>query len=162
MRNTILAVLAATILLALPASATAAPDSGVTPAPVPGLSVPTTRSSTEDAGKGLVSALWARRWWFAAAAGIFLAIGLAGLLGLWGRIGTFWAWLAVGVLSFAAGLFAAVDARGLHWETLLAYLTAGPTIAWARDWIKDGVPRLKSPAPGLPNRFAPTPGSSQR
>jgi len=120
------------------------PASQPVPAPVdPSVKQPTTPSEALDAGKDFVGAIKSHRWWFAAAGGIFIALFLCGLFGLWTKIGTTWAWIAVGILSLAAGVFASFDKSGFSWSTLLGYLTAGPTIAWARDLVKDVILKKK-------------------
>lgn len=113
-------------------------------APVdPSVKQPTTPAEALDASKDFVGAVKAKRWWFAVSGGIFLILFVFGIAGLWTKIGTFWAWIAVGVLSLAAGVFAAFDKSGFSWSTLLGYLTAGPTIAWGRDFIKDVILKKK-------------------
>lgn len=127
------------------AKATTAPASQPVPAPVdPSVKQPTTPGEALDAGKDFVGALKSHRWWFAAAGGIFIVLFLCGLFGLWVKIGTTWAWVAVGVLSLAAGIFAAFDKSGFSWSTMLQYVTAGPTIAWARDFVKDVILKKKT------------------
>lgn len=114
------------------------------PAPVdPSVKQPTSADEAMDAGKDFVGALKAKRWWFASAVGIFLLLFILGVFKLWAKIGTTWAWVAVGVLSLAAGVFAAFDKGGFSWSTLLGYMTAGPTIAWLRDFVKDGLLKKK-------------------
>lgn len=116
------------------------------PAPAPGVKQPTTGGEAIDATGDFIGALKAKRWWFAAAGGIFLLLFLGGLFGLWAKIGTTWAWVTVGVLSLAAGIFAAFDATGFNWGSLFTYMSAGPTIAWLRDFVKDAVLKLPSKA----------------
>jgi len=125
---------------AAPASAPASAPAVPVPAPVdPSVKQPKTPAEAVDAARDAVGGLKARRWWGAAAGGIFLVLFICGLLGLWARIGTFWAWVTVGVLSLAAGFFAAFDKTGFNWNTFYGYLTAGPTVAWLRDFFKDVV-----------------------
>jgi hypothetical protein len=134
---------------------TTTPASRPAVAPVdPGVKQPTGTNTAVEAGRDLVSALKTHRWWFAASGGIFLALFLCGVFGLWIRIGTFWAWIAVGILSLAAGIFAAFDKTGFSWGTLFQYLTAGPTIAWARDFVKDVI--LKRDPANAPADQKPT------
>jgi len=121
------------------------PTSLPAPAPVdPSVKQPTTAAEALDASKDFVGAIKAKRWWFASAVGIFLLMFVLGVAGLWKKIGTTWAWVAVGVLSLAAGTFAAFDTKGFNWTTFLTYITAGPTIAWLRDWVKDGISKIKA------------------
>jgi len=116
----------------------ATPASQPVPAPVdPIVKQPKTPEEAMDAGKDFIGALKAKRWWFATAVGIFILLFVLGLCKVWERIGTTWAWIAVGVLSLAAGCFAAFDKGGFNWGAFITYLTAGPTIAWFRDLVKD-------------------------
>lgn len=124
---------------AAPATQPATPPT----APADGVAKPTTTEEAVEAGKDFIGAIKGKRWWFAAAGGIFLLLFVLGMFGVWTKIGTTWAWVAVGVLSLAAGCFAAFDAKGFNWGTLLGYMTAGPTIAWIRDWVKDGILKIK-------------------
>ncbi len=105
---------------------------------VPGIKpVPVTTDEALSTGADLVSAVKAKRYWLAVALGIFLTLFTLNGLKVWQKIGTRWAWLAVGLLSIAAGCFAAFDRGGFNWGTFLSYVTAGPTIAWVRDFMKD-------------------------
>lgn len=98
---------------------------------------PQTPQEAIEAGKSVVSALKAHRWWFASAAGIFLLMFLLNVTGVFKKIGTTWAWVTVGLLSIAAACFAAFDSKGASWSVFLGIVTAGPTTAWLRDFWKD-------------------------
>jgi hypothetical protein len=122
------------------AKASAVAATQPTPAPVdPSVKQPKTTEEAVDASKDFIGALKAHTWWFAAAIGIFLVLFVAGAFGLWVKIGTTWAWILVGVLSLAAGCFAAFHKDGFNWASFWGYISAGPTIAWLRDFIKDGI-----------------------
>ena len=131
----------ARIVVVVPSSQPAASLPAVpVPAPVdPSIKQPQTAAEAGAAAEDMFRSLKARRWWAAAAGGIFILLFLCGVFGLWAKIGTFWAWVAVGVLSLAAGTFAAFHKGGFNWETFYGYLTAGPTVAWLRDFFKDVV-----------------------
>lgn len=119
-------------------------DAKIAPTPAPStVKPPATTDEAVEQGKSFVSALKDKKWWFASALGIYLIMFTLGWLGIWEKIGTTYAWLAVGVLSLAAAIFLAVDKDGFTWSTFLKYLTAGPTIAWVRDFIKDGISKVK-------------------
>lgn len=121
-----------------------APASQPTAAPVdPSVKQPQTPGEAVEAAKDFGSALWGHKWWLAAAMGIFIIIFGLKFLGVFAKIGTLWAWILVGGLSLAAGCFAAFNEGGFNWTTFLAYVTAGPTIAWARDFVKDGLLQRK-------------------
>jgi len=117
---------------------------GVPIAPVsPAVPQPATLEDATGSGATFYGALKAKRWWFAVAVGIFLVMFALSLFGVWEKFGTKWAWVSVGVLSLAAGTFAAFDEKGFNVTTLLSYMTAGPTVAWLRDWVKDGWLKLR-------------------
>jgi hypothetical protein len=97
----------------------------------------TTDADAVTTAQSLWQALHARRWWFAAALGIYLLLFALGRFGVFTKVGTFWAWMLVAVLSVAAGIFAAFDKTGFNWTTFFKYVTAGPTIAYLRDFGKD-------------------------
>jgi len=120
------------------ASASKTPTSQ--PAPAPGaVTPPKTDANATAAAYDLVKSLKDHRWWFAAALGIYIALFLLGRFKLFDKIGTFWAWVGVALLSLAAGFFAACDQTGFNWKTFLEYATAGPTVAYLRDFFKDVV-----------------------
>jgi hypothetical protein len=117
------------------------------PVVVPGEVKPVTTSEEAVKAAGdFVGAIKAHRWWFAAAVGIFVLMFVLGLFKVWEKIGTTWAWIAVGALSIAAGVFGAFDAKGFNWSVFFGYITAGPTIAWLRDLVKDVILKPKTPA----------------
>jgi hypothetical protein len=117
------------------------------PVVVPGEVKPVTTSEEAVKAAGdFVGAIKAHRWWFAAAVGIFVLMFVLGLFKVWEKIGTTWAWIAVGALSIAAGVFGAFDAKGFNWSVFFGYITAGPTIAWLRDLFKDVILKKKTPA----------------
>jgi len=117
------------------------------PTPPTDVKVPTDVPTAIDSGKDLIGAVQAHRWWFAVAVGIFIVLFLLSLFGLFEKIGTFWAWVLVGILSLAASIFAAFDKGGFSWSTFMGYVTAGPTIAWCRDFIKDAILKKKAAQP---------------
>ena len=114
------------------------PASQPTPAPSDVKPAGTTDEAVQQ-GKDFVGALKAKKWWFASALGIYVLMFALGMFGVWTKMGTTWAWITVGVLSLAAGIFLAFDKGGFSWSSFLTYMTAGPTIAWLRDFVKDGI-----------------------
>lgn len=98
---------------------------------------PTTDAEAAETAKGLWQSLRNHQWWFALAGGIYLLLFLLGKFKLFEKIGTFWAWVLVAALSVAAGIFAAFGKHGFAWKTFFEYATAGPTIAYLRDFGKD-------------------------
>lgn len=122
----------------------ASPASQPTTAPSDIKPAATTDEAVQQ-GKDFVGALKAKKWWFASALGIYVLMFALGMFGVWTKMGTTWAWITVGVLSLAAGIFLAFDKGGFSWSSFLGYMTAGPTIAWLRDFIKDGLMK-KSPS----------------
>lgn len=131
----LLLVYTGSLAYAAPATQPAAP--ATQPTAAPGAAVPTDANSAVDTVKDLWSALKAHRWWFAVALGIYVVLFLLGIFGVFKIVGTFWAWITVATLSLAAGVFAAIDKDGFNWDTLFSYASAGPVIAYVRDFGKD-------------------------
>jgi len=112
----------------------------ILPTPLgPRVTWPATAEDALDTSKDLTGAIKAKQWWLVAALLIFLSMFVATALKVWNKLGTLYAWILVGVLSLMVGLFAAFDAKGFNWSVFLSYLTAGPTVAWLRDFVKDGL-----------------------
>jgi hypothetical protein len=87
----------------------------------------------------LWGAIKAKAWWLLSALSIFLIMLVLKLAGLFKKIGKKASWWVVGGLTVVAGLLFAFDSQGFSWGTFTGFLTAGPTVAWIRDWIKKGV-----------------------
>ena len=117
----------------------------------PSVAAPVTApAEAATAAHGFWKSLRAHKWWAAAAVGIYMVLFILGQTGVFVRIGTFWAWVLVFMLSLAAGTFAAFETKGFNWQTFFGYVTAGPTIAYIRDFCKDVLlakikERLKGP-----------------
>ena len=110
-------------------------------------SAPSTPEEVASVGTDLLSAIVSKRWWLSAALGIFLAMFILNTLKVWERVGTRWAWFTVGILTLLSGTFSSFESGGFNWGSFLGYLTAGPTIAWVRDFIKDGLTLQKKENP---------------
>jgi hypothetical protein len=150
MNNTIklFALVALLGLMLVPSFVLAAPtDAGVlifdaaAPPAIPGSATPPV--DIKD-GVKLVSlfgaAIQAKAWWGLSAVAIFLLMLGFKVSGLLTKIGKRWSWVLTGVLTLIASLFGAFQlAGGFSWDVFLGFLTAGPTIAWLRGFVKKAI-----------------------
>jgi hypothetical protein len=116
-------------------------EAAVVPPTPPGTDVkaPQTVDEAVSGVKDVIGAVKAKRWWFASGLGIFIVMFILNFTGLFKKIGTRWAWITVSVASLAVGLFFAIDKTGFNWSAFITYFTAGPTIAFIRDFVKDAI-----------------------
>ena len=162
MRNKIIIILTTISCLWFASSAIAAPDATVNPDAVPVMATkaepakaepakadiapslpdaksPETIEEGIDQAQTLIGAIKAKAWWLVAAASIFIVMLIMQLLGLFKKMGKRLTWIITGVLSLAAALFLAFDKTGFSWQSFMTFVTAGPTIAWLRGFVKKAV-----------------------
>jgi hypothetical protein len=105
---------------------------------------PTTNEEAISTFKDLSNAIKDHAWWLISAFAIFCLMFIMNTIGIFNKLGSGYAWLAMWGLSILAGLFFAFNNDGFHWNVFLRYMTAGPVIACIRDFVKDFIiPKFK-------------------
>lgn len=93
----------------------------------------------EDGAKyiqSLIEAIKAKKWWAVGAAAVFLIMLALQMLGLFVKMGKKVTWIVTGALSVVAAVLLTFSESGFSWSAFIGFLTAGPTIAWARGFVK--------------------------
>lgn len=143
-------LLMAAVAVTWTVAAQAAPDAGAkwdggTPPAAPSTKV--IPSDLVGVFGALVDFVKNKAWWFAAAAGVFVIMLGINILGLFNKLGKRWTWILTGVLSFVAALMLSFGEKGFSAESFIGYLTAGPTVAWIRGFVKKAIV-MKGPQKG--------------
>jgi len=119
------------------AAVAAATWDGASPPGIAGTKVqPLTPDTAGDTIGEVVTAAKAKRWWFVAGGAVFLIMLLLNVIGVLEKIGKGWSYTLTGVLTLIASILLTFDEKGFSWATFMAYMTAGPTIAWLRGFGK--------------------------
>ena len=115
-----------------------------TPPALGGNAPPTNIEGGLKTAGGIIEAVKAKRWWFAAGGVVFILMLILQLTKLRDKMGKAWTWIVAGGLSVVAALLFAFDETGFSWETFLSFCTAGPTIAWGRGFVKKAILNFKN------------------